>query len=89
MEETIFYHGSLSYLEDGELLVPGCDCGKGDMHEDVYITPHIGLAAQFATYDGWVYMVEPIGDITPDFVDDDGKIISYICASAKVLATVW
>lgn len=87
-EDTIFYHGSLSNLDDGEILVPGCECQKGDYHSEVYITPLIHLAQQFATYEGWIYMVEPIGEVTID-LELENQVVSCTCAKAKVLACVW
>lgn len=89
VEDLTFYHGSPEYLEDGAILVPGQRCEKGDCHEEVYITTNIGIAQQFATYDGWVYMVQPIGEVKPDFSDDNGIPITFTCKSAKVLTTVW
>ena len=88
-EDLVFYHGSPEYFEDGTILVPGNQCEKGDCHEDVYLTTNLGIAQQFATYDGWVYLVQPIGEVEPDFTDDNGMPITFTCHSAKVLATVW
>ena len=57
--------------------------------EEVYVTPHPNIAQQFATYDGWMYEVEPSDDISLDFDAEDGTPISFICSTAKVIRCVW
>jgi hypothetical protein len=84
-----FYHGTPNCLDDGHFLIPGCDCGQGEGMTEVYITQHIGLARQYATDDGYIYMVEPSEDIQPDFLDEDGVPFTFTCSTAKVLCCVW
>lgn len=83
------YHGSPEPLNIGDTLVPGCDCEKGERFEDLYVTTDIGLAIQYAGYDGFVYEVEPIGDIETDFSDEYGNPITYTCNKAKITRVVW
>ena len=87
-EELTFYHGSTIYLEDGATLIPGCVCGNGDQMEEVYVTNNLGLAQQYATWDGYIYMVQPNEDLTPDIFHNE-KPITFTCSSAKVLCCVW
>ena len=89
MDELTFYHGSPVYLEDGVTIIPGSESGNGERMEDVYVTPIIGLAQQYATWDGYIYMVQPSDDLKGDFKDDKGNHITYTCSSAKVVCCVW
>jgi len=83
--ELTFYHGSLQYIDNGQFIVPGQDSGHGERMEDVYVTTVIGIAQQYAGYDGYVYIVKPSEDLEPDFTDDHGNTITYMCSKAKVL----
>ena len=89
MEATTYYHGSPFDIAEGELLLPGSDLGRGDEHEEVYITQDLHLAQQFATWDGWIYQVEPVGDVEVGITDVAGRVVSATCSAARVVRCVW
>jgi hypothetical protein len=72
----------------GDMLLPPTDTGLSRSGSDeayVYVTPLRSLAATYAsTCRGWVYEVEPIGEVEPD----PGSILppgqSLRCSAARI-----
>lgn len=95
---SAYYHGGIPGLKVGDFVLPpsetgvpsNADYGAGEVCEKgkVYLTTDINAAKMFAAFyplgDGWVYQVEPDGDLEPDKdCLDDG--LSWQCKRAKVM----
>lgn len=84
-----FWHGGPTVR--GDMLLPSTETGRyrsGDGPTDphVYITPSRSLAATYAaTCRGWVYEVEPVGDVeqVPGSILAPGQ--SLRCPAARII----
>jgi len=85
-----FYHGSQVWLEDGAILVPGSEVNRGEAMEDLYLTNDPSIAMQYAAPDGFLYEVEPISDVAPDYIDErTGEPFTFVCQRARIVRCCW
>lgn len=100
MTEPLYFHGGQRGLARGSLLLPPSRSGAKNTISDfaarmvgswdrdrVYVTSSFDAALIYAVMhpsQGWVYQVEPVGDLQQD-TDCLESGLSFACAEARIL----
>jgi rifampin ADP-ribosylating transferase len=96
-----WYHGSMKQLEPGQYIVPPKGSSRAKQRtaknvstydrSKVYVSKNYGVAYMFATPQdktrGYVYEVEPVGEVKPD-TDGFLKRLAHSADAARVIRAV-